>query len=162
MPRVLESRAKIRAKGSNLLRTAILLTLAGASAMAPPAQAKSWLFELPPDVVKIDSGRRSHVFYVGQPVTFRLEGAAAARYEVRDYYGRLVDQGPAGPSLSLKAKPPGWYKLYLSRKEARAPWGPPWAGRPSWCSATVRGSPRSPRRTSPAGPIPPWTSPCAA
>jgi hypothetical protein len=60
---------------------------------------------------------------VGDKVTFRLN-KPAARYEVRSYYGDVVERGAAAPSLSLKVRQPGWYKLYLYGAERKAaPWG---------------------------------------
>ena len=50
-------------------------------------------------------------------------GPAAASYEVRDYWGELVDQGPAARAITLKVKQPGWYKLYVYGKEATKEWG---------------------------------------
>jgi hypothetical protein len=98
-----------------------------AAAQAPPAhpeptRTKGWSWKTPPDEVRPASGKRSHVFTVGEPVTFKL-GGAAATYEVRDYGGELVDQGPAGESVTLKVKDPGWYKLYVYGKETRPAWG---------------------------------------
>ena len=66
----------------------------------------------PPDLVNPLSGHRSNVFYVGQPVVFQLGGAAQS-YEVRDYWGERIDQGPAAERITLKVQKPGWYKLYV-------------------------------------------------
>ena len=55
-------------------------------------------------------------------MTFKL-GDAAVTYEVRDYWGNLVDNGAAGESVTLKTQPPGWYKLYIYGKEVRKEWG---------------------------------------
>lgn len=80
-----------------------------------------------PQQVVPRSGRRSHVFYVGDPVTFEV-GPAAARFEIRDYQGEIVDQGPiasqgrnADGKLASKVTTPGWYKLYVFGKPAAAP-----------------------------------------
>jgi len=107
-----------------------LLALAGslhAGEAAPaehpaPARTKGWSWKTPPDMVKPDSGKRNHVFYVGEAAAFKL-GKSAVSYEVRDYSGELVDQGPAGESVTLKVKAPGWYKLYVYGKEVRKEWG---------------------------------------
>ncbi len=107
--------------------TAALIIGAGAAAAESvrhpePARTKGWSWKTPPDEVRPASGKRSHVFYVGEPVTFKL-GGAAATYEVRNYWGDLVDQGPAGASVTLPVTEPGWYKLYVYGKEVRKEWG---------------------------------------
>lgn len=70
----------------------------------------------PPLVANLDSGKRSNVFYVGEPISFRVD-KPATRYEVRDYRANIVDKGSSTRSsnatLKLKAQPPGWYKLYI-------------------------------------------------
>ena len=81
-----------------------------------------FLWSNPPDQANITSLQRNNVFYVGQPVTFSVSGTAA-RYEVRDYYGALVDQGACAPTLRVNVAAPGWYKLYLYRAASIAPWG---------------------------------------
>lgn len=98
------------------------------TARPEPARTKGWAWKQPPDMVRPESGRRSHVFYVGEPVEFKL-GGAAATYEVRDYRGDLVDRGAAGTpgaageSVTLGVKTPGWYKLYVFGRETRPQWG---------------------------------------
>ena len=76
----------------------------------------------PPDVVTVSSTPRNNVFYVGQPVIFTVSGTAAT-YEVRDYYGALIDKGTSAPTLQVNVTAPGWYKLYLYRATSLAPWG---------------------------------------
>lgn len=51
-----------------------------------------WSWQFPPNYVNATTARRNNVFYVGEPVTFTT-GASANRYEVRNYYGTMVDQG---------------------------------------------------------------------
>ncbi len=68
-----------------------------------------------PNGIKIVSGKKNHVFYVGDEVRFDL-AQLAHRYEVRDYNGDVVDSGPAGESVKLKVSLPGWYKLYVYGK----------------------------------------------
>ena len=112
---------------------AAVLTLSGLR----PALA-GWLFSYPPNMVKLDSGKRDNVFLVGDPIGFTLDIAnygtynlnAPIRYEVRDYWGAVVDQGntsaptpTATSALALRAEPPGWYKLYLHGPNSVAPWG---------------------------------------
>ena len=122
-------------KKRGVFSTGVLVTLAGALlwTVAPPdarvkPAAASWSWELPPDMVTPVSGKRNHVFYVGQPVVFRLDGVAT-RYEVRDYWGNVVDKGLVGPvsgeNITLRVRQPGWYKLYLygdATKRERQPW----------------------------------------
>jgi len=102
-----------------------------------PALA-NWLFSYPPNMVKLDSGKRDNVFLVGDPIGFTLDIAnygtynlsGPVHYEVRDYWGGVVDQGTASAptptttsTLALRAEPPGWYKLYLHGPGSVAPWG---------------------------------------
>ena len=78
---------------------------------------------MPPDLINIKSSARSNIFYTGQPIGFRLSSAART-YEVRDYYGNLVDSGTAGPELAItKVTQPGWYKLYVYGSQTRSTWG---------------------------------------
>ena len=99
--------------------TRSLLPLAGLfsgiAGMASPqaAEAQGWIWTFPTNLVSLTSGKRNNIFYVGQPVTFTLTGKSAVRYEVRDYWGNVVDQGPARATLAPKVTQPGWYKLYL-------------------------------------------------
>ncbi|MCY3017894.1 MAG: NEW3 domain-containing protein [Planctomycetota bacterium] len=102
--------------------TALPAACGGEPEHPAPARTKGWSWKTPPDMVKPDSGKRNHVFYAGEPVEFKL-GKSATSYEVRDYTGELVDQGPAGESVTLKVKAPGWYKLYVYGKEVRKEWG---------------------------------------
>ena len=69
-----------------------------------------------------ESGKRNHLFYVGEAVTFKA-GGSARKFEVRDYYGRLLDAGPAGAVINPKVSAPGWYKLYLYGETNRTNWG---------------------------------------
>ena len=94
---------------------------AGAKHLAPERK-HGWSWTPNKDMVTPDCGRRNPLFYVGEPVAFKL-GPSAASYEVRDYWGRLVDQGPAGASVTLHVKQPGWYKLYVYGRSATAAWG---------------------------------------
>jgi hypothetical protein len=81
------------------------------AAVEPPKQG--WINQYPPDAVKLDPGRRNPVFYDGEMIAFRLVGPPADRYEVRDYWGEVVDKGRATESIRVKRQPPGWYKLYV-------------------------------------------------
>jgi len=90
----------------------------------PEARAGGWSWKTPPNMVTLDSHRRSPIFYVGEPISFTLGGPGATSYLVRDYYGTLVDQGEVRARLTVKALGPGWYKLYvLGDLDQGAPWG---------------------------------------
>jgi len=119
--------------GSKLFHLSVALVLASncsvkakeplpSPAHPEPARTHGWIWKTPPDQVKPDSGKRNNVFYVGEPVQFKLGGAAVS-YEVRNYYGDLVDSGPAGTSVTLKVSRPGWYKLYVYGSQTRPEWG---------------------------------------
>ncbi len=56
---------------------------------------------------------------VGRRYQFYARTGLPASAEVRDSWGGLADQGPAGESVTLKVKDPGWYKRYVYGKEAR-------------------------------------------
>ncbi|MDD5350534.1 MAG: hypothetical protein PHQ12_10020, partial [Chthoniobacteraceae bacterium] len=94
------------------------------TALAPAPGRAGWLPESPPRLVRMDSGKRNNVFYVGEPVRFRLSGPGAATYDVRDYWGNIVDHGPAAATaIAPKVTRPGWYKLYLHGSAEQPPWG---------------------------------------
>ncbi len=57
------------------------------------------------------------MFYAGDPVKFQLPGKGLDRFEVRDYWGEIIDRGPADASITIKAAKPGWYKLYVYRQK---------------------------------------------
>jgi hypothetical protein len=76
-----------------------------------------WLDRGPADAVRLDAGRRNPFFYVSEAIAFRVSGPPAGRYEVRNFWGEVVDAGAAaGDVLRLKAQPPGWYKVYVFGK----------------------------------------------
>ena len=85
--------------------------------------ASGWVFQGPPNLITPVSGHRSHVFFTGDPIVFTLPAGRSVRYEVRDYYGTLVDQGVAIGTLTSTVSQPGWYKLYLYGPTSVAPWG---------------------------------------
>jgi hypothetical protein len=91
--------------------------LSGMAGMTLPqaVQAQGWVWDqkFPANLVTLNSGKRNNVFYAGQPVTFTLTGKSAVLYEVRDYWGNLVDQGMATTTIAPQVTQPGWYKLYL-------------------------------------------------
>ncbi len=103
-------------------RALSLLLFAILAASAPSARA-GWTTKAPPNLVTADSGKRNHVFYVGEKVAFALKGKAATYFEVRDYWGNLIDKGKAGATVTVNAKQPGWYKLYLRGAATSEPWG---------------------------------------
>ncbi|NNM87955.1 MAG: hypothetical protein HKL95_05505 [Phycisphaerae bacterium] len=81
-----------------------------------------WSWKLPPNLVRPMAPVRNNIFYVGEHIVFKL-GPAATSYAVRNYYGDLVDQGPADVVITLKAQPPGWYKLYIYGGKVTKQWG---------------------------------------
>ena len=87
-----------------------------------PARA-GWQWQPPQVLVTPYATPRDNVFYVGQPVVFYLQGNAATAYEVRDYYGSIVDQGPTTSPMTLHVSAPGWYKLYLLGSTSQPQWG---------------------------------------
>ncbi len=91
----------------------------GLSSLSPAAGG--WVGKSPPNILTPDSGRRSHVFYTGDPVKFQLPGKGLDRFEVRDYWGDVVDQGPADGSITINVKNPGWYKLYVTKHNQPPP-----------------------------------------
>lgn len=110
---------------SPFLRRSSVLLPAVAACVIPTLTAKAaWQWQLPPTVVELQSSRRNNVFYVGDAVAFKLNQSGATRYEIRDYYGNLVEQGPlSGNVLSPTVKAPGWYKVYLRGTDQGFPWG---------------------------------------
>lgn len=102
------------------LSAALCALLIGAS--LGPARA-GWQWQTPPVLVTVGTSHRNNVFYVGQPVVFSLQGSGAAAYEVRDYSGNVVDQGPAASPLTVNVQAPGWYKLYLFGSTSLPQWG---------------------------------------
>jgi hypothetical protein len=87
-----------------------------------PERTRGWSWTPRKDAVQPDCGKRNPVFYVGEPVVVTL-GPSATSYEVRDYWGELVDQGTAAQRTTLKVPKPGWYKLYVYGKETAKQWG---------------------------------------
>ena len=148
-----------------LRRSLVFLALAALlSAFGAKTAEATWLFSYPPNMVRLDSGKRNNVFYANDPLQFTLSIAnygtytlqGAVRYEVRDYWGSVVDQGttpaptPAtSPTLALQPEPPGWYKLYLHGPSAVAPWGDSIGGT---LFAVFRPSPNFPVMPSPQAP----------
>ena len=109
----------------SLCRRVFVATIAALALLAlpPPARA-GWSWKTPPNMVTIDAGRRNPIFYVGEQATFTVGGKGpATHYEVRDYYGALVDQGKCGARLDVRTLGPGWYKLYVYGDVDQ---GPPW------------------------------------
>jgi hypothetical protein len=138
------------------LSSLVVGALALSATVSPPAQA-GWLFDLPPNTVWLDSGRRNPVFYVGEPVSFTLSRAATAvRYEVRNYYGDLVAQGAlSGTTLNLPGVTlPGWYKVYLYAKKSTAPWGTSVGGTTFVIYRNTLNFPQMPSSDTPGGTYP--------
>ncbi len=72
--------------------------------------AAGWVNVKKEDVISIHCPRRNAIFYVGEPIQFSV-GQGCKRYEVRDYWGDIVDRGKY--IGAMKKQPPGWYKVYL-------------------------------------------------
>jgi hypothetical protein len=89
----------------------------------PPS---TWGFQpqAPPNAVTVTSLHRNNVFYVGDMLQFRLSNpSAAVTYEIRDYWGNIVEQGPAAEFIYPQVSQPGWYKLYIRGAQYQDPWG---------------------------------------
>ena len=109
---------------SRMKRILLLLVALFALVRSAPI-AKGWGFNysLPPHSVSVTSEKRSNIFYVGQPVVLNVSGPAAW-FEVRDYYGTLVDSNTiVGSSFRPQVTDPGWYKVYVYGSIDQ---GPPW------------------------------------
>ncbi len=114
-----------------LMLLAVLISLGGNA----PARA-DWQWASPPNFITLGTSNRCNVFAVGDPITFSIRDERwlgktdATHYEVRDYFGTLVDQGPITPgwSLTVHVSQPGWYKLYIHGAVQQAPWGDSLAG----------------------------------
>jgi regulation of enolase protein 1 (concanavalin A-like superfamily) len=111
-------------ESGNRRRFPIWLPMA-AALLAPYCSAQAaWQSTPPPIAINVQSNRRGHVFYKGDAISFSLSGAGASRYEVRDYYGNLVDQGAVtGTSIVPAVQQPGWYKLNLVGNDQGLPFG---------------------------------------
>ena len=88
--------------------------------------AADWSTQLPPNYVAATTANRSNIFFAGDTVQYALGATGVTSYEVRDYYGNLVESGghdPASPALTLTTGALGWYKLYLyGSQDQGAPW----------------------------------------
>lgn len=83
---------------------------------------RGFIDQYPPDRCEPVASRRNPLFYVGEPIEFRLKGPAAATFEVHNYWGDIVDQGSADTTIiQIKALPPGWYKLNIIGKPVEQP-----------------------------------------
>jgi hypothetical protein len=76
-----------------------------------PKRIGGYSWHPPSDTVRPTSGKRGNIFFVGEPITFKFPTidvfavrSTVVSYEVRDYWGNLVDQGPgcglAAPSAN--------------------------------------------------------------
>ncbi len=105
-------RYSIRCLGTILI-VCIAFARASGEAKKPEPPKSGWLNDFPPDLVKVETTKRNPLFYVGEPIRFQLNGPPAARFEVRDFSGEIVDKGPAAAEIKLKPQPAGWYKVYI-------------------------------------------------
>ncbi len=105
---------------------------------APVARGGGFLFDTPPLLVfTVSTPRRNNVFYEGERVVLQWEERYSTlsvdRYEIRDYWGNLVEAGPVVDriygipiplaSISPRVTKPGWYKVYLKGFQSIPPWG---------------------------------------
>ena len=106
-------------KWTRAVGTALLLL-----ALSALAGAQGFVYTPAPNALTVQSGSRNNVFYVGQPVTFQISNPTD-HYQVRDYYGNLVDQNSIqGTSFTVNVTDPGWYKLDIfGTANQGAPWG---------------------------------------
>ena len=81
--------------------------------------------ERPADRVQAVSGRRSNIFFVGEPITFKFNQpdsvgvrSTIISYEVRDYWGTLVDKG-LGCGLEWMEVNPGGRELTTPQSRER-------------------------------------------
>ncbi len=95
--------------------------------LGEPGRA-DWSAQLPPNYVTAATANRSNIFFAGDTVQYILGAAGVSSYEVRDYYGQLVESGPhdaTSTTLNLSTTTLGWYKLYLyGEQDQGPPWGP--------------------------------------
>jgi fibronectin type 3 domain-containing protein len=87
-----------------------------------PQPSNGWTTSSPGGLITPQTSQPNNIFYVGMPVTFQL-GNSAVSYDVRDYYGNLVDHGTATPSTTVNVSQPGWYKLYVYGSNTSAQFG---------------------------------------
>ncbi len=89
-----------------------------------------WTESVPADhiYVNITAGNwppvRNNIYYDDDVVTFALLGGSlvGSTYEVRDYYGDVIDSGPAANPLVIDNPGAGWYRLYIKRAVSHATW----------------------------------------
>jgi hypothetical protein len=81
-----------------------------------------WLPKTPPGTLTARFRQHNAIFKVGQPVTFLTSGPTDG-YQVRNYYGEIVDEGRVSLSTAIEDLPPGWYKLYFKTRVVNAPDG---------------------------------------
>jgi fibronectin type 3 domain-containing protein len=87
-----------------------------------PEPSDGWTTSDPSNLITPTTTQPNNIFYVGMPVTFQL-GNTAVSYQVRDYYGNLVDQGTAQSSTTVNVSKAGWYKLYVYGADTSAQFG---------------------------------------
>ena len=90
-----------------------------------PKRIGGYSWHPPTDTVQLYSTNRSNIFYVGEPITFKLHKvdffgvrSTVVSYEVRDYWGNLVDKGP-GCGLSWMEANHGGRELTTGESRAR-------------------------------------------
>jgi sugar lactone lactonase YvrE len=105
------------ANSAGSVSTTLIITVA-------PATTWGFLPQGPPNEVTITSQNRDNVFYVGNQIILQVSNpSAAVSYEIRDYWGNLIEQGPASQFIYPQVTDPGWYKIYLRGAQNQPPWG---------------------------------------
>lgn len=108
--------------GFSAAASATTLSADISSSHPTPKYTGTFNFNHFPNLVTPVSGRPNHLFYEGDSVVFQL-GGASKTYEVRDYWGNLVDSGNAAASVKINVTQPGWYKLYVFGTQPNADFG---------------------------------------
>jgi len=95
----------------------------------PVSPTAGFNFNASANTVTPTASQRNNIYYVGQSVSFTLTPSAnqtlvGTTYQVRDYYGNLVDSGAASATtLTVNVSQPGWYKLYLYGSTSSSAYG---------------------------------------
>jgi hypothetical protein len=81
-----------------------------------PTRSGDFISDHYPNRIDVMWDRRNQIYYVGEPIniTQRHGGWSGQHYEVRDYWGKVVDQGTLnGSSVRANVTQPGWYTLQV-------------------------------------------------
>jgi fibronectin type 3 domain-containing protein len=81
-----------------------------------PTKTGGWISDAYPNRIDVMWDRRNQIYYVGEPVniTQRHGGWSGQHYEIRNYWGEVVDEGTlTGMSVRANVSEPGWYTLQV-------------------------------------------------